>query len=159
VTTLDHVPRGRTEGEEDAVEIDGEDAAPLLGRELEERRRAAADARVGEAGVDPAELGDGAGERLLDRLLVGDVAAQRQHALAMALELLSRRRVLRLVGAPDAEVGAARRQRLGHAEADAAVAAGDEGDLAAQVEQRRGAQLRNPERGASSSGSWATGPA
>src|SRR4030095_12561917 len=47
-----------------------------------------------------------------------------------------RRRVLVLVGAPDADGGAGPRQALGHAEADPAIAAGHPRHVAGEIESR-----------------------
>ncbi len=121
---LDHVPHRRAPRVEHAVEIDSQHSVPLVGGEVDERRVVAADPRVGEARVDLPEGVDGRGERRLDLRLVPDVALQGQHLGAVPAELLGRGLVLGLVGAPDRDVGPLRRQPVGHAEPDAAVAAG-----------------------------------
>ncbi len=61
------------EREEDAVEIHAQDAPPLVGGHVDERHRAA-DAGVGEAGVDASETLEGGREGALDRGFVADVA-------------------------------------------------------------------------------------
>jgi len=61
--------------------------------------------------------------------------ALREHAPPVLLERMLGGGVLFGVRPPDHEVGPGGRQPLGHAQADAAVAAGDDGDLARQVEQ------------------------
>src|SRR5829696_4213788 len=53
---------------------------------------------------------------------------------AMALQLLGGTGILRGVGAPDADVGAGLGKCVGHAETDAAIAAGDQRHLARQIE-------------------------
>jgi len=56
------------------------------------------------------------------------------HLAAVALELLGGRVGLLLAGAPDADIGAGLGHRVGHAEADAAIAAGHQRHLARQIE-------------------------
>ena len=77
---------------------------------------------------------DRLGEARLDLLLVADIDDLGMDLAAMALQLLCGGGVLRRVGAPDADVGAGLGQGVGHAEADAAVAAGDQRHLARQIE-------------------------
>ena len=76
----------------------------------------------------------GVGHRLLDRLLVTDVAHDRQQLDVVAAELFDRRVVLVGVRPPDRHVGTVRSERVGHSQSDAAVAAGDQGDVAGEVE-------------------------
>ncbi len=52
----------------------------------------------------------------------------------MRAKLLGGALVLVLVGAPDRDIGARLRDGVGHAEADAAIAAGDQRDLAGKIE-------------------------
>ena len=66
LAALHHVPHGGLQGEEGAVEVDAQHPPPLVGRHGQEAAGPPADAGVGEAAVDLAELGDGAGEGLLD---------------------------------------------------------------------------------------------
>ena len=74
------------------------------------------------------------GEGLVDRRLVADVAHERDDACAVYGERRTRRGVLVGVRAPETDVGAGLCERLGHAEADAAVAAGDQRDFAGEIE-------------------------
>jgi len=74
---------------------------------------------------------------LLPRLglrFVADIDDLGMHLVAMALQLLGSGGILGRVRAPDTDIGASLRQRLGHAEADAAVATGDQRHLARQIE-------------------------
>ena len=104
---LDHVARCDLKHVEHAVEIGGEHAPPLLLRSLDERPPpATADSRIGKARIDPTELGERRLERSLDGRAVADIADARLDRAA---------------------VGA---QRVGHAEPDAAVAAGHDRDAA-----------------------------
>ena len=135
LATLDHVTHRGTQGEEDAVEVDAQHLVPVLGREVDEPLAVPADAGVREARVDLPERLDGRRERCFDLPLVAHVALQGQHLRAVLRELLGRRRVLVLVGAPDGHVSALRRKTLSHPEPDAAVAAGHESHVAGQVEE------------------------
>ena len=135
LAALDHVLGGCTEGEEHAVEIDPRDPAPFLVIHLEDRALAAArDAGIGDAVVDMAHDLDGLGEGIDDLLLLADIDELGMDLAAVALELLARRVGLLLAGAPDADIGAGLGHRVGHAEADAAIAAGHQRHLARQIE-------------------------
>ena len=57
----DPVPDGRLGSVKRPVKVDPEHPAPLVERHFGEARRSPADARVDEARIDPAELGDGFG--------------------------------------------------------------------------------------------------
>ena len=74
------------------------------------------------------------GERTLHRRLVAHVAFERDDLAAGLGELGFGGRVLVGVGAPDGDVGAGLRHGQRHAEADAAIAAGDERHLAGEIE-------------------------
>jgi hypothetical protein len=118
---------GGTEGEENTIEIDPHDPAPLVVGHLEDGALAAArDAGIGDAIVDMAHDLDRLGEARLDLLLVADIDDLGMHLAAKALQLLGSGDILGRVCAPDADVGAGFGQGFGHAEADAAVAAGDQ---------------------------------
>ena len=67
----------------------------------------------------------------IDLLLVADIDDLGVDLAAVALELLGRRVGLLLARAPDADIGARLGHRVGHAEADAAIAAGHQRHLAA----------------------------
>ncbi len=117
-----------------AVKIGGEHFPPFDLRAVDERApAAAADAGVGEAAVHAAVFAERRVERRLHRFRVRHVALQR---LVVALgEGRERLGVFLFVAPPDRHRGAGRRQSLRHAEADAAVAAGDDGDPPRQIEQ------------------------
>ena len=124
--------------EEDAVEIDGEYLAVLFGRHLEEGAGGRADAGVGEDGVDATHLRDCALHGFGDGGFIGDIDLGGVDADAMLGQACGGGAVLLVIGAPDDDVGAGARHGIGHAEPDAAIAAGDEGNLARQVERRIG---------------------
>ena len=119
--------RSRAEGKEGAIQIDADDPPPGFRRHVDEVRQLApsADARVDEATIDLAEDIDRLGECALDRILVGNVAFQRHGLPAMCFELGKGRGVLLGVCPPYADRAAGLRDRVRHAEADTAVAAGD----------------------------------
>ena len=132
-----HVPRRGAEGEEGAVEIDLQHAVPFLGGHLDEGcepRPAETPALAKQPSTRPStpeRLGEGG----LDR------ASRRRRRIRapatlrpVACELGLRGGVLGRVGAPDGDVGAGLGHRVGHAEADAAIAAGDQRHLAGQIE-------------------------
>ena len=110
-------------------------ALPFGVVDLEEAALAAGDAGIGEGAVDPAELGEGLGEGGVDRGAVGNVDLLRTDLAAGLRQPRFGGGVFLRVGAPDADVGARLRHRLAEAEADAAVAAGDERDFSGQVER------------------------
>ena len=107
-------------------------SSSVISRKLD---AAPADAGVDEARVDPAELADRLGHRRHDGLLVADVADHGVDVAAELRQLLDGGVVLRRVGAPDGDGRAALGEPLGVAEADAAVAAGDEADVAGEIEE------------------------
>jgi hypothetical protein len=74
------------------------------------------------------------GEARLDLSLVADIDDLCVDLAAVVPELLGGVGVLLGVGAPDADVGAGLGKRVGHAETDAAIAAGDQRHLARQIE-------------------------
>ena len=69
-----------------------------------------------------------------DRGLVGDVGGDRDRLGAALLKLRDRLRRLGLVAAHHRDRRAGFRQSPGHAEPDAAIAAGDDGYLAGEIE-------------------------
>ena len=72
----------------------------------------------------------GRGEGGIDLLLVAHIDQQRMDLAAMTLKLVGGRVGLLLARAPDADISARLGQRIGHAEANAAIAAGHQRDLA-----------------------------
>ncbi len=108
--------------------------APLLGSELMERRTAA-DTGVGEAGIHPAEHCQCFGEGALHGNFTADVAGDDVCFHAMRCQCLQRCCILVGVGTPDADIGAMLGDTGGEAQADAAVAAGDQCGLAGEIEQ------------------------
>jgi hypothetical protein len=138
VRPLDHVLAGFAEGEEDPVQVHPQHPAIGLGVELRERARAAADAGIGDHGVDPAHLVHGLGHAGHDLGLLGDIDPLGQDADAGFLQLGLGLGVVLGIGAPDHDVGARLGQRFGHAEPDAAIAPGDQRHFAGQIEWRIG---------------------
>ena len=92
------------------------------------------DAGVGEAAIDVAEAVQRTAKGGLDRRFVTDIAFQRQYLLSGDAQGFHRGGVLRRVGSPDGDIGTGLRHRQGHTQAYAAVAAGDQSDLARQIE-------------------------
>src|SRR5215831_19091476 len=134
---LDHVFGRRTEREEGAVQIDGHHAPPLLRGHLVKAfasAPAAAHARIGEEGIHASHGLDRLRKATVHRGFVAHVAADGHGLAPVPLQLLERRVVLRLVCAPDADGGAGLCHRLRHAEADAAVATGDQRHLVGEIE-------------------------
>jgi hypothetical protein len=88
--------------------------------------------------VESTEMRDGFGEHRVDRRLDGDVDAQRDRLGAERLQLAcGSARLLRVAcGNDDASAGTRKAAR--HAQSDSAVAAGNDGDLALQIEGRHG---------------------
>src|SRR5262249_49736908 len=122
---FDHVLGSGAEGEKHAVEIDAHDAAPFLVVHLQDRALATArDARVCPAFVAEAHYLQRLAEARLDLLLVADIDDLGMDLVAMPLEPLEGIGVLLGIGAPDADVGAGFSHRVGHAKANAAIAAG-----------------------------------
>jgi len=81
-------------------------------------------------------FGDCCLHRGFDRLLVRRVDRFGANAAPGRLKFLAGRVELIWIGAPDHHVRASLRQSFGHAEPDPAIAAGDQRDLAGQVERR-----------------------
>jgi len=138
VVAGDHVAHRLLGREERAVEVHPHDPPPLVLVHPHEARRPPGHPGVHEARVDPAQLVDGPGGRRDHGVVVAHVAHDRQHPVPVRLEPGGGGGVLVRVRAPDRDVRAVRGERLGHAEADAAVAPGDQGDVAGQVEQLGG---------------------
>lgn len=111
--------------EENRREIGADDLVELLWRCLAKRRRAA-DAGIGEDDVELADLSDGFRKRLLRGGGIGDIDLQRQHAGAERL-FGSRERFR--VTAGDHHLGTLVDEDPGGRKTDAAVSAGNQGDL------------------------------
>ena len=107
---------------------------PFGAVELGELHLAPVGAGIGEACVNATQRGDRRGECTIDRILIANVADLGVDAHAMRGERRHGLGVLRRIRAPDRDIRAGLGQRLRHAEPDARIAAGDERDLARQVE-------------------------
>src|SRR5438876_938168 len=92
------------------------------------------DAGVVDENVDPAELPPDALDHGRDRGLVGDISGDRYRPGAALLELGDRGSRFRFVAPDDRNACAGIRQTPRHAKANAAIAAGDNGDFAAEIE-------------------------
>ena len=123
----------RLRAQEGAGEVGVDDAVPFL--EIERVRGLAdVDAGIVDEDVDPAELAADALDHARDRGLVGDVGGDRDRLDAAPRELGDRRVRFLLVAPDDRDAGAGVRQPARHAEPDAAIAAGDDRDLAFEIE-------------------------
>jgi len=123
----------RLRAQERAGEIGPDDAIPFL--EIERVRGFAdVDAGVVDENVDPAELPPDALDHGGDRGLVGDISGDGYRFGAGLFEFSDRRGRLRFVAPDDCDAGAGFRQSPRHAKAYAAIAAGDDSDLAAEIE-------------------------
>ena len=136
IAALHHVPGGGAKGVERAIEVDAHDAIPLLGRHIHKGSLpTAADAGIGKAAIDAPEGGNRLGEAGLHGRFVADVAFERQNPPAGFFKLGLGGGVLSGVGAPDSDIRAGLRGGPRDAEADAAIAAGNQGDFAGEVER------------------------
>ncbi len=99
------------------------------------RRLADIDAGIVDEDVDPAELAADALDHTGDGDLVGDVGDDGYRLDASVAQIGDRRIRLRLVASDDGDASACLRQAARHAEPDTAIAAGDDRDLAAEIEQ------------------------
>ena len=122
-----------TEAIELAGEICPDHAVPFL--EIERLRGFTdVDAGIVDENVDPAELPPDALDHGVDRGLVGNISGDGYRRGAGPFELSDRRSRLRFVAPDDRNAGAGIRQSPRHAKANAAIAAGDDGDFAAEIE-------------------------
>jgi hypothetical protein len=81
-TAADHgVQRGRHRVD-DPGHVDGHDTIHLVGRERAECAATAKNASVGNCDVDTPELLVGSAHRLLERIILGDIAFKRQSSAA-----------------------------------------------------------------------------
>ena len=123
---------------EDAVEIGREHASPFVLGPVDEGLPARGpDARIGETAVDPAESLKRSGKSVLDRRAIGDVAGPRLDPRSTFTELGERGAVLLRIAAPDRNGAAGPRERLRHAEADPAIASGDDRNAPGKIEIAR----------------------
>ena len=128
--------RGNLKHVEHAVQISGEHAAPLLFGAVDKGvPSATADAGIGEAAIDAAEPVERGGHRCLDRGRIGNIANAGVNLAAAAGHRRGGVSVLVGIAAPDRNVAPGRRQRLRDAETDSAIAAGDDGHAAGEVEK------------------------
>ena len=111
------------------------DHAVPLGDLERVRRLADVDAGVVDEDVDAAEFAVDALDHGGDGGLVGDIGGHGDRLGAALFELGDRGERFGLVASDDRDRGAGFRQSAGHAEPDAAIAAGDDGHLAAEIEQ------------------------
>ena len=120
---------------EDAVEIGCEHAPPFVLGTLDEGLPARGPhARIGETAVDPAESLKRSGKSVLDRRAIGDVAGPRLDPRFPFAQLGERDAILLRIAAPDRNGAAGARERLRHAEADPAIASGDNRNASGKIE-------------------------
>ena len=129
-----HVPRSLSHGIEHAMQIDCKQVVPSLAGHLLDQRHTHG-AGIADDAVHPAELGDGGGKAVDHLLLLRYVHGAISNAVPMGPQGFGGFRVVILSPAPDLDVSACSCQCVGHGEAQARVAAGDERDLAGQVEE------------------------
>src|SRR5262249_22251268 len=96
---------------------------------------AIAHAGIGEARIDTTMLGQSGLEARDHSLFLRHIDNARADVRPMRLQPFQRVRVLLGVRAPDFDGGARLRERFGHAEANAAIAARDQGDAASEMEK------------------------
>jgi hypothetical protein len=116
-----------------AGEVGPDHAVPFLDVERV-RGFANIDAGVVDENVDPAELAAGACDHVSDGGLVGDVSGDGDHLDAALSELGDRRVRLCFIASDDGNGGAGLGEPPRHAKPNAAIAAGDDGDLASEIE-------------------------
>ena len=129
-----HMRIGAARAQECAGQVGVEHAPPLIEREIL-RRLADVDPRVVDQNVQPAAPCDRFTDHRVDRFLVGHVHADGEGIGAERLELANRRTRLLRVARRDDDACPGLGETAGHAQSDPAIAAGDDGDPAAQVEQ------------------------
>ncbi len=135
VGALGHVAGGGLKHMEDAIEVGGKHGPPLfLGAVDEGMPAAAADAGIGEAAVDPAEALQRRRHRRFDRGGIADVANPGVDLAGAAGHGGGGVLVFLGVAAPDRDVTPLGRERLRDAESDAAIASGDDGRAAGEIE-------------------------
>src|SRR6266852_490308 len=118
-----------------AVEIGGEHAAPLLFGAVDKGvPSAAADAGIGKTAVDPAEPVERRGHRRFDRGGIADIADPGIDLAGAASHGRGGAFVLVGVAAPDRDVAPGCGECLRDAKTDAAIAPGDDGHAAGEVE-------------------------
>ena len=116
------------------MEVDAEQR--VIGRSVHLGEGAlAGDPGIGDDGVDPAHDGQSGCHAANDARLVGDIDALGMNPAAEPAQLVRRALVGLGATAPDHHVAPGPRQRFGKAQADPRIAAGDERDLAGQIEQ------------------------
>jgi hypothetical protein len=127
---------GRLAGDEGARQIGVEHLVPFVERVVL-RRLADVDAGVVHQDVEPAEALGGLADHGAAGGLPAYIGEQRDRFASDFLQLAKRRRILVGVAPGDGHGRPGARQAERHAEADAAVAAGNERRLAAQIEHER----------------------
>src|SRR3954447_7802226 len=132
---LGHMARGCLKYVEDAVEIGGEHATPLLFGPVDEAvSSATADTGIGKAAIDPAKPLNGGGHRRFDRRGIADIADAAVDLAGATGHGRGGIVVFLGVTAPDRHVATRAGQRLSDAEPDAAIAAGDDGHASGEIE-------------------------
>ena len=102
-------------------------------RYIREGRAAPANASIGGNEVKPGEPTHRIADASNYSSLVRYIDLRNCYAPAVRLKRLARRSVPSRIRSPDDDIGADCGERLGHAQPDAAVASGDQRDLAGQI--------------------------
>jgi hypothetical protein len=132
---LAHVGRGVFEGVVCTIQIHGQHPPPFLGGHLIETITVPPGTGVGETRIDTAVLSQRCFERTCDGGGVGDVTLLSRCSRAESLQPVQRGGVLLRIGSPETDIRARLGDAFGDAQANAAIAAGDQRNLAAEVER------------------------
>ena len=130
-TLRDELSGHRLRQEEHRLQIDGHDVVPVPLGEFE-GLGAPDDAGIVDQDVDPAERGDAVGDDRRDVRCRRKIGFHIEVAATGRLDRCAGRRGIAAIDAHD--VGAGLRKRKGHSQAEAGVAAGDDGGLSGEVE-------------------------
>ena len=115
------------------MDVDIEDVQPALRGDIQ-RWRVMAGAGVVEEDIDWAEGGLDLVEQGVSRFGLGNVDFHRHGAMPGVLQSLDHFQAARVPTGGDGDLGTGLGQRMGECLAEPAVAAGDDGNLAAQIE-------------------------
>ena len=138
---LDHGFRRFAEGEEGAFHVDPVIVAPGFDGHFLKARRTATDAGIGDACIDPAEMGFDIGHGLDDLVFFAHVDRPCGHfAGSEFFQFCDGFLVGVGIAAPDRDIGIGGGKRFSHAKPDPPVAARDEAGFAGQVKRCIGHQ-------------------
>src|SRR5581483_5522349 len=129
-----HGGMDRLAAQEGAGEIGVDHARPLVVLE-QIRRLADVDAGIVDEDVDAAEFARHASDHGIDRIPVGDVGGHGNRLDATGCEIGYRLLGFRRIAPDNGERCSSATEAAGHAQPDTAIAAGDDGDPAAEIER------------------------